>query len=273
MTTIDIVELFGNYANKWSEKQGGGENNISLILPNYEYYAVQDYFKNIEFSEPTSPVKTEIKLASETYSNTGTTPKEINIEMSGDVNYLGKWTLDNGASTFGKNLVDIFPSNDPINVDKSSFSLRVGESTTRKNLVNWEFNYPHVIRPRFKITANLMVKMNVIKRTFKVARDLSGYVAVLLKKPNGSVQISFHHVAAILQRYYSPYFKIDGVDVTLFNNGSFEGTYFTEPYIHVVASSLDIPNLTEEYNLYFPNNSGMIIEEIPQQTDGDLCGN
>ncbi|MEB8648097.1 hypothetical protein P4G96_04080 [Bacillus cereus] len=289
MNFKDVTEIFTDYANQWSKQNGGGEVEISLILPGYEPYAVKSStsitkyhskkrknkshchhsteHKRHEFEDdfylsahhPIKGKKREIILASETYLNTGCHEKKVKIDLEGKVKSSGEWKILDGATLSGN--APIFVNTDghkQVSIDQTNpLSLYIGKTEKLEGLDFITTNRHFTIRPRFQITATLKAKEKHFTQLFDVETDLSGYVVILQKQKDGNVKKSFHHVGAILQRYYSPYIQVNESNVTLLSKGTFKATTLEDFYIHVKAQSIDIPDLMEEFNIYD------IIESLP----------
>ncbi|MCR6789931.1 MULTISPECIES: hypothetical protein [Bacillus cereus group] len=297
----DVTELFTDYANQWSRQNGGGKPEISLIVPGYEAYAVTSsddrtiyhhpkkkkreksrshhgcssenqeriyedtYETNLSFNHDPNLMEEcekEIELATETYENASCHEKKIKIQIGGNVENYGEWFVYEGATLSGKDLlsIDVF-GHEPVDIDQVPVSLHPGEIEVLKRPLEVDTYRSYKIRPRSKVTATLKVKQKHFKQCFDVETDVSGYVAIIQKQKDCDVQTSFHHVAAILQRYYSPFIRINGDEVTLLCKGVFKGVKITDIYIHIQIESLDIPGLIEEYNIYDVNQRNIGVME------------
>jgi hypothetical protein len=138
-------------------------------------------------------------------------------------------------------------------VNQPAISLPLGDDTlTISEKQPLAVDHPFTIRPRFKVKTTLMVKQRQWTRCFDIKRTLSGYVGVTTSQPVNGKFMSLHHVARILERYDSPFIDVKGNEVTVFDNGMLMVSYALEPYIHILAESLDIPGLVEEYHIYNP---------------------
>ncbi len=264
----DVISLFGEYAQMWSNQQGGGHSRISLVLPGYESYALSRSKAETKYYPPTNQTETAVAISSNTYTNTGKHPKEICLTLEGETDNWAKFVASVGASAGGKRLLDIdMPTDVPaFLVNQSAISLPLGDDTlTISERQTWAVNHPFTIRPRFKVKATLMVKKRNWKRCFDIKHTLSGYIGVITSQPINGKFMSLHHVARILERYDSPYFEVNGEKVTIFANGMLTASYALEPYIHIVAESLDIPGLVEEYDIYNPQTDQNVIPFEPSQ--------
>ncbi|WP_324656834.1 hypothetical protein [Bacillus cereus] len=251
MSIKDVTELFSNYANQWNQQNGGGSYQFSLLQPGYESYAVKSSNDQTTYYPARGIQQKEIELATLTYTNTSSEPKEVNIELAGEIENSGEWILPEGAFLSGKTPinVDVY-GHDTVAIDQTPISIYVGDTEKLTRLQRIVTHRKYTILPRTKVTATLRAKQKYFTQPFDVKTDLSGYLTIIQKLANGNSDTSMHHVAAILQRYYSPYIQVNDTDVTLSSKGTFTGITFVDAYIHIETENLDVPGVVESYNLY-----------------------
>lgn len=255
MTIEDVIQKFSNYANVWSEQQGGGPSDISLTLPGYEQLGVTYTPAITTYKEMSGQSTKDVALCSQTFTNTSNAPQNEFIVLSGGLERWGSWQFTRGASFTGRGIFNIDKPSRPafLNVDSDTeVPLKPGETVKITATSSWDVNHPFMVKPRFQVTATLMVNQLQTTQPFEVEIDLSGYLGVITKNPINDNNISLHHVARILQRSYSPYIQVDGRQVKILHCGEFKAQYGTGRYIHIKAQSLDFPNLVEEFNIYPP---------------------
>ncbi|ANN35812.1 hypothetical protein A9498_31110 (plasmid) [Bacillus thuringiensis serovar coreanensis] len=262
----DVMALFSEYAHKWSQQRGGGSGRIALSLPGYESYAFSVSDDETMYYAPKEEEETTVDIASHTFTNTDKRSMDMCIELDGEVENSAQFMAPAGASEGGKRLLNItMPTDIPsFLVNQPAISLPLGEDkVTISEKQPFVVNHPFTIRPRFKVTATLKAKQKQSTRCFDIKSVLSGYVGVLTSEPVNGQTMSLHHVARILERFYSPYIKADRDQVALFVNGVLTTLSAYEPYIHIVEESLDIPDLVEEYDIYNPQIGGDMGAIIP----------
>ncbi|PGG90765.1 hypothetical protein CON73_15280 [Bacillus toyonensis] len=252
---IDIIDLFTRYANTWSEQRGGGNSRVSLILPGFEQLAFSNFTHNTKYHPPTEQMIPDAKLDSHTYTNEGTEPIHINIELSGELQKLVELKATEGVSEAGKRLLGIDLSNEqppflstvplPLGGDILSFS----------DMQPWGVKHPYTIEPGYKLKATLMVKQKKIHRLFEVQRTLSRYIGIYTSKPIRQHHLSLHHVSRIFKNHPIPNVEVNGRNVTATDKGTLQYQYGFEPYIHIHKQRINNPRVTEEFNIYNPQTS------------------
>ncbi|MES1054351.1 hypothetical protein FOA24_37255 [Bacillus thuringiensis] len=262
----DVMALFSEYANKWSQQRGGGWGRIALSVPGYESYAFSVSDDETMYYAPTEEEETTVEIASHTFTNPDKRPMDMCIALDGEVENSAQFMASAGASEGGKRLLHVaMPTDIPsFLANQPAISLPLGEDkVTISEKQPFVVNHPFTIRPRFKVTATLKVKQKQLTRCFDIKSVLSGYVGVLTSEPINGQMMSLHHVARILEQYYSQYIEVDRDQVALFVNGVLTTLSAFEPTIHIVAESLDIPGVVEEYDIYNPQTGENIVDLNP----------
>lgn len=260
MDIQDVIEVISDYAHKWAEQHNGSHSEIGLIDSRFANNALKVEADRTTYLDPMEQEMPDVKLDTQVFTNTLTQPKTVQFNMSEEYDTWQTWKIQDGATESGKRRFDIEPLYRSEDVS-SPLSLFLNETLTLSGKKAFSVeNRNFTVRPRFKVTATLMAKPKISTRAFDVTRDVTGYVKLVTSLASGDVQESLHNVGAIFQRYYSPYIEVNGGRVTFRNRGEYQSLDVDNIYIHIFAESLDIPGLTEEYNIYDLGNEQMILE-------------
>ncbi|PEJ82417.1 hypothetical protein COL52_32215, partial [Bacillus toyonensis] len=250
MDIQDVIELISDYANKWTEQQNGSHSEIRLIDSRFANNALKVEAARTMYLEPTEQDMPDVKLDTQVFTNTSTQPKTVQFDMFGEYDTWQTWRIEGGATEAGNRRLDIEPLFRSEEVS-SPLSLFLNDTLTLSGKTPFSVEgRDFTVRPRFKVTATLMAKPKTSTRAFDVKHDVTGYVELVTTLASGELQESLHNVGAIFQQYYSPYIEVNGGRVTFRDRGEYQSLDVNSIYIHIFAESLDIPGLTEEYNIY-----------------------
>ncbi|MBF7150792.1 hypothetical protein [Bacillus toyonensis] len=251
----DLIELFGRYANQWSQQRGGGNCKLSFMLPGFEQLAFTSFTKPIKYDDPTIHIPEDVAVASNTYTNTGNQPLDVTIGLIGTLKNWLHIKVNEGTSEAGKRFLNIdLPNDIPsfLNEQLIPIGVALHESS---HMQPWEVNHPFTINPRFKVTATLMIKTKKVTQLFEMQRILSRYIAIHTSQAINGHLTSLHHVSRMLKDYFSPYIQVDDNKVTVTDKGKLQSLFGIEQYIHIQGKSLSNPNIKEDYNIYNPETS------------------
>lgn len=251
----DLIELFGRYANQWSQQRGGGNSKLSFMLPGFEHLAFTSFTKPVKYDEPTILMPKDVAVSSNTYTNTGNQPLDITIGLMGILKNWLHLKVNEGTSEAGKRFLNIdLPNDIPSFLNEQLIPIG-GALHESSHMQSWEVNHPFTINPKFKVTATLMIKTKKVTRLFEIQRILSRYIAIHTSQAINGHLTSLHHVSRFLKDYFSPYIQVDGNKVTVTDKGKLQSLFGIEQYIHIQGKSLSNPNIKEDYNIYNPETS------------------
>ncbi|PER46166.1 hypothetical protein COL26_22900 [Bacillus thuringiensis] len=251
----DLIELFGRYANQWSQQQGGGNSKLSFMLPGFEHLAFTSFTKPVKYNEPTINMPEDVAVDSHTYTNKGNKKLDVTIELMGTLKNWLHLQVNEGTSEAGKRFLNIDLPNDIPSFLNEQLVPIGGALHESSHMQSWEVNHPFTINPKFKVTATLMIKTKKVTRLFEMQRILSRYIAIHTSQAINGHLISLHHVSRILKDYLSPYIQVDGNKVTVTDKGKLQSLFGIEQYIRIQGKSLSNPNIKEDYNIYNPETS------------------
>lgn len=256
MNSKDIIELFSNYANKWSQQQNGGNSEISLILPGFEEYAVKAGFPIRTLYDAIQENEKVVSVGTTTLENTFDVPQQEYITLAADVEEWGAWKFTDVATSLGNHVVKVDMPHDmviPALGDRRKVPIHLlNEEVRHSGLRTWSVKHPFELNPRTRVIATLQVKQKEIKRDFSVETDLSGYLGIITEHLVNKHHMSLHHIKRVLQCYHHPLVRITDSGVTLTSNGDFSALFSIEQMLHIKIESLDCPEMTEEYTIYNP---------------------
>ncbi|MGH0945160.1 hypothetical protein ACQVTS_29235 [Bacillus mycoides] len=263
MSSKDIINLFNNYSNRWSQRENGGASEISLVLPGFEEYALKTRFPiRTTYDDIHEDLKI-VPVATNTIENPYDVPQQEYINLAADVEEWGRWKFTDVATSVGNHVVKVDMPHDmviPALGDRRKVPIHLlNEEAQHSGLRTWSVKHPFELNPRTRVIATLQVKQKEIKRDFSVENNLSGYLGVITEHLVNNHHMSLHHIKRVLQCYHHPLIRITDSGVTLTSNGDFSALFSIEQMIHIKIESLDCPEITEEYTIYNPETGKKLI--------------
>ncbi|MGX5576448.1 hypothetical protein [Bacillus toyonensis] len=263
MSSKDIINVFNNYANKWSQRENGGISEISLVLPGFEEHALKTSFPIRTIYGDIHEDEKIVSLATTTIENPYDVEQEEYITLSSNVEEWGRWKFTDVATISGNHVIEVDMPQDivipPLGTGKKIPIRLLNEEVQQSGLRTWSVKHPFKLNPRTRVTATLQVKQKEIKRSFSVEQNLSGYLGVITEHLVDNSNISLHQIKRILKCHYHPLIRVTDNGVIIISKGDFSALITLEQMIQIKIEHLDCPEMHEEYLIYNPQTDKTIV--------------
>ncbi|MCR6801205.1 crystal protein [Bacillus paranthracis] len=242
-------DILLHYVDWWKNKQKALQAGVHYSAPNREHFALFRSKPATIYKSPRKIKELSKEVAAKTYENLGIKSKKVTIELSGYMADHATWSLVKDAQFFGIAYFTIDMSSQLSKISNTPVSLTIGETIMRSRSHQYEAADTIILKPKTKITAKLIVKQHHFTYPFIIEQGLQGYIQIIVTKHNGEIQQSFHHIAAILQKYETSYTKVTNKEATIFTHGTCRVVLSSGFYIRIKEEALYNPSFSREYNL------------------------
>ncbi|MDG0949893.1 crystal protein [Bacillus paranthracis] len=244
-----VHDILLHYVDWWKNKQKALQAEFHYSVLNREHYALFCSKPTTIYKPPRKIKEWSEKVAVKTYENLGIKSKRVKIELSGYMADHATWSMVKDAQFLGIAYFTIDMSSQLSKISNTPVSLTIGESIMRSRSHQYEAADTIILKPKTKITAKLIVKQHHVTYPFMIEWGLQGYIQIIVTKQNGEIQQSFHHIAAILQKYETSYTKVTNKEATIFTRGTCRVVLSSGFYIRIKEEALYNPSFSREYNL------------------------